>query len=419
MKRASIVVVWILAAAAAAHAGPVDADKSYRALQIQPKFPAAKGIAPATKLVYMFADDKVIWAGAKRTWLELLKIKDVNRARSFVFADRPHEGAQFFLLGDADHAAWRSAIAPGVTAVQSVSPILFAKILRWTFGRNPSRYRYLQIDSHGIGPLGLGTDERQTDAAGRPLPQALAKRWMTLAELRQALRDGMGGSKLDLLFFNACMMSNVEALYEISPVVRFAVGSSDGIFADEKTVIDTVPWAFERLVREGKPPEHIAGVLAGLATTDRSYPNIARVDLAIMPELTRAMSQLVAAANRALARNPAAILRAYDTTPRLAPLELPNRWLGDLWTLLTNLMAVDDKDVQAAAKTARDIQGKMIGASWDSLARPTSISIVMPTLARLETDLANPYYPKDTKFHRDTGWSTFLRNLVAANKAKR
>src|SRR5262249_54226793 len=119
MKK-TIVLCGIMAFHFAAQAAPVDPDKTYRALQLQPRFPAATGVANVTKLVYMFSDDALIWTGAKKTWLELLKLPEANRIRSFVFADRPHEGAQFFLLGDADHAAWRSLIAPGVTTVQSV-----------------------------------------------------------------------------------------------------------------------------------------------------------------------------------------------------------------------------------------------------------------------------------------------------------
>jgi hypothetical protein len=129
-----------------------------------------------------------------------------------------------------------------------------AKVLRWTFAHYPASARFLEIDSHGGGMLGLGTDAHS--------PYKTQSGLMPIQGLARALRDGSGGRPIDLVFFNACRMANAEALYEIAPVVHYAVASELPISSAAENVVVFMPMFLETLARSGKPPAEIAHELA-------------------------------------------------------------------------------------------------------------------------------------------------------------
>jgi hypothetical protein len=80
----------------------------------------------------------------------------------------------------------------------------------------PAQRIMLIIEDHGHSVYGVANDETTSRTAS-----------MKPQQLRQALTDGLNGRKLDLLFFNNCLMGSFEQVSDAALNARFMVGSAD------------------------------------------------------------------------------------------------------------------------------------------------------------------------------------------------
>ncbi|MBP5262325.1 MAG: hypothetical protein J6Z43_09385 [Clostridiales bacterium] len=77
---------------------------------------------------------------------------------------------------------------------------------------------------HGYGPLGYGNDIHYSDPDGvydeKPMP---------IEEIARAIKGSGIGGKLEIINFDACLMSNVEALTALSPLTDYMVVSAEQV----------------------------------------------------------------------------------------------------------------------------------------------------------------------------------------------
>ncbi len=90
-----------------------------------------------------------------------------------------------------------------------------------------SETHILDIWGHGLGVMGVGFD----DYVGKSQAE-VEDSSLTPNELRDALKEGLGGKKLEVLMFSACLMVNCGALYPLIEYAKTVVGSPEVVPAD-------------------------------------------------------------------------------------------------------------------------------------------------------------------------------------------
>ena len=92
-----------------------------------------------------------------------------------------------------------------------------ARFIETARTRFPAERYALFLDDHGQAWEGCCGDETAEEG----------KDQLTLPALRDALRKGLGETRLDLLGFDACLMANLEVAREVAPFARYMVASEE------------------------------------------------------------------------------------------------------------------------------------------------------------------------------------------------
>jgi hypothetical protein len=320
----------------------------------------------------------------------------------------------------------QSALAPGVGEVQSNNPRVFSQIVEYTFDNYPGRKKYLQIYTHGGGVFGIGCDEKQTDLAGKVLPQDEQISVMRIPAFSEALRQGLKGRQLDLIYFRACLMGNVEALYELRGITKYALASEDVSYSVDNTNL-TMTKQFDDLANQDQEPAAIAKAMAIQAGAKHpqkkdgsfsGYTTFAAVDISKMDELKSAINTLSRALVADMKTESTAIVAAYDAVPTIQGKAKPESFsdaMRDFWAFTAELdKRVKDKGVKAAIADARAAQTAAMLHEKDSYGSASNgLSILMPFRADLGKDgkmtkfLTGAY--QQTRFAKDSAWDDFLQ----------
>lgn len=403
----------------------------YENFKISPNIPKSKVEKAATKLTYLMNDDQAHqspWSGKMLLMMDDMPQKNVHNV---VFRDGGalDDSALFYLQGDTDPdkiGAAKSYLAEGVKEVQSNNPRLFSRIIEWAFDNYPAKKRYLQIYTHGGGAFGIGTDSHQTDLKGNILEANQQVSLITPQKFSEALKQGLKGRKLDVLYFRACLMGNVEALYDLRGVVDYAIASEDVSYSKENSNI-VMTQLFEDLTSKNTEPRDIAYKMAvqgnGKSGASNGYTTIAAFDLSKVDELKTAINKLALALKGAMPTESKEILTAYDKVPTIQGAETSEKStenMRDLWRFTGELQKnVKSKNVQEVVSLLRKAQNDLMMHSKDSLGDSANgLSIFMPFRTNLAPDsymskfLSGNY--KSRKFAVDSAWDEFLLSLPKA-----
>lgn len=407
------------------------ASGPYGAFRVLPDFARPPATRRAVKLSYFMADDGAYQSPYSQQMLQLLDDLPQQQVHNVVFRDGGEIGDSWLYdiqQGDRSPdvvAAPRSRLAPGVTEVQSNNPKVLAQVLGWTLQRYPAKSSYLTIYTHGAGAGGIGHDRHQTDPAGKALPAAQQIDMLTLPDFAAALRQGLKGRKLDLINFLACLMGNVETMYELRGLVRYAVASEnvhysvDGMVPLLKTLDD--------LINQGLEPGEVAKRYAKSAlnkrTSSQGYDTISAIDIDRMDELKSAINHLLKQLAAAARTDGDAIRAAYDATPPYRPDSPYNYYLRDLGSFLRELAGrVQAPNVQQAIREVQNAQRRATLYEHNLYgSTATGLSIFMPPRPKSEpygVDTQSFWRPiwerqyKQTRFAKDTGWDEFLATMI-------
>jgi hypothetical protein len=371
-------------------------------LVVRPKLPDAGGKRDALKLVYIMTNNNLGYLG-KKTLEALTGQKRLPpTAHSLVFFDAASEDTTLWSLGDEPATtAASSPLAPGLTGnVPSNDVSVMTKVFRWAIQSHPADRRYLEIYSHGGGMRGVGAGEMS------PYVTSYGERaTQPIQGLARVLRDGGGGKPFDMVFFTACLMANIEALYEIAPSVRYAVASEVPItgYGNGGTVVVDSPLLYEKLVREGKAPADIARELAKAVTRKDAggVSTVVAMDLAKLSPLVKQIGKLVTAL-QALGPADMKLVSAALSSARIGA----RSWaVGDLWLFARAI----DKTVKnpAVQKEVKALYRLQAGATLFERSKEKNgtggLSIYLPLGGKVELAYAK------TRFARETGWDRLLK----------
>lgn len=400
----------------------------YENFKIKPNLSKNSQEKYAVKLTYLMNDDEAHqspWSGKMLLMMDDMPQKNVHNV---VFRDggKTDDSILYYLKGDSEPkeigAEW-SYLNDNVKEVQSNNPRLFSRIIEWTFDNYKGKRKYLQIYTHGGGAFGIGTDVHQTDLKGNSLPDNQKISMISPQKFSEALKQGLKGKKLDLVYFRACLMGNMEALYDLRGVVDYALASEDVSYSKENSNI-TMTQMFEDLSSKNLDPKDIAYKMAiqghGKTGTSDGYTTFAAFDISKVDELKTSINQFALALNRAMPKESKEILAAYDIVPTIKGAETAeknNENMRDLWRFTGELdKRVVSKDLKTAISNVRKSQENFIIHGKDALGDSANgLSIFMPfrkNLAEgqpLKTFLNGNY--KKRKFAVDSAWDEFLNSL--------
>ncbi len=398
----------------------------YENFRIAPKLPKADHERQAVKLTYLMNDDDAHqspWSGKMIMTMDDTNQKNVH---NIVFRDGgKNDDSRIYYLQNGDNNpkalnAPTSTLAEGVNEVQSNNPRLFSRILEWTFDNYPGKRKFLEIYTHGGGVFGIGTDVRQTDLSGKALPDEQKISLITPQKFSESLRQGLKGRKLDVIYFRACLMGNIEALYDLRGTTRYAIASEDVSYSTENSNI-VMTKLFDDLAGKGVEPKEIAYQMSiqghGKTGSSDGYTTIASFDLDHVDELKTAINELSIALIGAMKTEKENVLAAYDSVPTIKGLETAekrNENMRDIWRFTAELdKRVNSQDVKNAIRRVRSMESYFMMHGKDSLGSSAhGLSIFMPFRENLVADnnvqrfLTTNY--QNRKFAKDTAWDDFL-----------
>ncbi|MBC7541218.1 MAG: hypothetical protein H7338_00655 [Candidatus Sericytochromatia bacterium] len=406
---------------------------AYNAFRIQPELPEPKDTRAAVKLTYLMNDDQGHQSPWSTKMLYMLDDLPQSRVHNVVFRDGNQAGdSRLFYIQKGDSEPGKvnnpmSLLAPGVNEVQSNNPKVFSQVLGWTFDHYPAKRHYLQLYTHGAGAMGVGTDSMQTDMTGKLLPKEQQIWAMPIPAFAEALRQGLKGRQLDAIYFRACLMGNVEALYELRGTTRYALASEDVSYSTDNSNM-TLPKLFDDLAGRDADPQALVREMAiqalakSVKTPDgehSGYTSMAAVDIGRMDELKSAINSLTVALKAAMPKSRATILAAYDAVPAFNGKEEPDTYYEhsrDLWAFTAQLQQkVAEPGVQAAVQNLRKAQKAVMVHERDSFGSAANgLSIFMPARKGDPKQWAGFFkndYPT-LRFARDSGWDDFLKSVL-------
>lgn len=404
---------------------------AYTAFKLAPQLPKAEGSRRAVKLTYLMTDDDAHQSPQSAGMLAMMDGLPQQHVHNLVFRDGKELGdSTLTYLRQADRNPKAignptSPLAPGVTEVASNHPKVFSEVLEWSLDQHPAKRRYLQIYTHGGGIFGIGTDTRQTGPDGKPLPEAQTRKVMRLHEFGEAMRQALKGRSLDAVYFRACLMGSIEALYEVRGLVRYAIASEDVSMStdnsnlamtqlfDELAAKDTEPAELSRqlaIAGRGKHPTQVPG--------HSGYNTIGAYDVGQMDELKTSLNVLAKALQADL-KGPgkAAVLAAYDATPAFNEKYAAMR---DLWAFTAQLLKQPTSaSTKAAVEAVRAAQRKATLHAKDAFADAANgLSILLPPRGNAEAKQKHLAFMdgayQQSRFAKDSAWDAFVREALSA-----
>ena len=257
----------------------------------QPTATYSPDLADWTILVYMDGDNDLA-ASALNDLNEMEAAGSSKSVNLLVQLDRPGgDGAlRYRLLGDGDETAVSTPPLADLGEVNMGDPQTLADFIAWGLTTYPANRAALILWDHGAGWQGVAFDN---DSAGFGLPDNLS-----LGDLSGALAAAQAQTNrplLDIIAFDACLMSQLDVLAAIRPFAHYAIASEE--------VTPGQGWDYHSWLSRlyGQPALNAAG-LARLLVDDFAaaytqanpddFVTMAAIDLTRLPDLTYAVESL-------------------------------------------------------------------------------------------------------------------------------
>lgn len=275
------------------------------------RLPTPPRAKPVTLLTYKALDNNLgMLATEHMNTLERTGSTAAVNALAFVDDIGPNNTRRFYVRQDADKAAVTSPYeALGERDMGKAETLTEA--IRWGFGSYPSQLRWLDVNSHGGGFKGIAQDDD-------------ADSLLNLPALGQALKAGAAGKPLDVVSFDACLMSTLEVAFELRGSVRYVVASEDESYAlgfNVDRALASLPAgkapAPDQLARQLVLNAQRTGadtVKKGSQKVNKLFYTVAALDVSKADRVAGSIDGLAKTLLAALPRHKAAIKQAFERT---------------------------------------------------------------------------------------------------------
>ena len=212
--------------------------------QPAPAAPTAQEDADWLVMLYQNADDEVlegdIYTDLNEAELigstdEVIIVSQFDRFEGAFDGDGDWTDAKRILVTqDDDLAAVNSEVLEELGEIDSGSPETLAEFAIWAITNFPAKKYALVLSDHGAGWVGGWNDNAPEEGSA-----------LSVDEIDQALayviaETGIG--QLEFIGFDACLMSQVEALSSVAPYAKYAVASEE--------VEPAMGWAYSKFLAD-------------------------------------------------------------------------------------------------------------------------------------------------------------------------
>ncbi len=286
----------------------------------------------------------------------------------------------------------------------------------WAIGRYPAEHYLMVLWDHGSGwktmprPPSRGFS---IDMGSNPDDPGSEEIFISTGEYGEALNDivAAAGRRLDLLAFDACLMSMYEVALATAPYANYFLASEElvpmegcnyetllkGLFADETAPV--TEWA--------------APFPAAYVATDEWFYTMALTDLSKMGALTEALDELGQALIQEMSSEPGRA-RIADARSKTLAFDTPEH--RDLGAFVSRL-AADEGNSTAVREAAGKVSQRIGEAVLETKSRgrylsATGLAIYLPELLPQDQEDCpdESYFLTSAPWH-DGGWETFVRTL--------
>jgi Clostripain family/FHA domain len=380
--------------------------------------PVAGG-ADWTVLVYLDGDNN-LEKDAITDFNEMERAGSNDRVKIVVQFDRVHQDGpeddtsngdwattKRFLVGqDNDRRAIKSDQLADLGEQNMGDPQTLVDFVSWGVQEFPAQRYALILWDHGSSWAGIAFDD--TDG----------EKGISLPELDTALRTiqaQTGIDKLDMIGFDACLMSQLDVLQTIAPYGRVAVASAE--------LEPNDGWAWDVWLKQlnQDPSQDPAKLAVAIVDSYQQYyeagnddtVTLSAFDLEKIDRVRDGLGALSDAMRADLNASYQAIAQARsaaDAYSQPKPETFSAIDLGDFTRLIGQQGA--QGQVAAAAEALGNLLADARIAEWHGSFhdRSTGMSIFFPQVAELYPD----FYEQASPLPRDTSWASFLKEFHAA-----
>jgi hypothetical protein len=296
----------------------------------------------------------------------------------------------------------------------------------------PATHTMLVIADHGHGITGLAADETTSRTAQ-----------MTPDGLRQALQNAnLSTNKVDILFYNACLLGNFEAVYDASSFANYLVAS-----ANEVWVLNIYSRLLPLLTSTAQPRDVAIGIVSAYkqavdAIASGYFVSSAAYDLARVSPVNTALSALATAMSNDLSYSRSVIdgvrgqVQLYDSSVD-SQIGAEDAFV-DLRDLATRLQTSPSAttSIKTAASNlltqlgpvgggsslviaSQQVTGRNGASGTDNLSNAYGLSVYFPNGQNTgqQPTLTNAYLNKNNyqTYNNATQWDDFVRVYVSGD----
>jgi hypothetical protein len=279
-----------------------------------------------TVMVYLAADNN-LEGSAIDDLREMLAAGAASNVHVLLEVDR---APGFYELGISNLPAWESVKRfelrehelverADLGEINTGDPASLSDFVKWGASAYPSERKVLILWNHGNAWRGWGSDDTQNHDL------------LDDQEIARGIREGLqaaGVAQLDMLGFDACLMSSIETARMAQPFARYLVASEE--------LEPAHGWDYEKLLASINAradlsiPELGAQIVQSFAQQARSHgkqriATLNTLDLSRLPELDAALMQLVNSLTTALDANKTHIAHALNHAQRFGDHPDPTR----------------------------------------------------------------------------------------------
>lgn len=397
-------------------------------------------------MLYQNADDEVLEGDIFTDLNEAELIGSTDEVTIVAQLDRYEAGfdgdgdwttaKRFFVTQDDDLSALASEEIEDLGEVDSGAPETLVDFAIWAMTNYPAQKYALILSDHGAGWVGGWNDDAPDEGSS-----------LTINEIDQALATILaetGVEQFEFVGFDACLMSQVEALVGVAPYARYAVASQEtepaigwayasflGELADDpaqngkslaKSIVESYIAEDIRIQDEDARGEYVAEVYGideevspqELAEAESQSVTLTAVDLTKFPALVDALNEFAYTLTEV---DPAAVARARTYAQSFESVfgeEAPSPFLdlGNFAALVSEFAA--SKPLDTALRTLTKAYKAAIIAEKHGAGRPgaTGFSIFFPTpelLVAVGTEVSEQSYTAyASRFAGASLWDDFL-----------
>ena len=260
----------------------------------------ASGKAKWTIIVYGAADNNLLKA-IRRDIIQMRAIKEANEDVNVVGildngfqdsvaiqegnlspeASKGKVGAFKFELSGGPREGWfPGKIVSYDGQVNMGDPKTLEEVILWAMRKYPAEHYAVLILDHGNGWQGIAEDEDFVTKKGDDR--------LTADELREALREvyKRTGRKVDLLMMDACLMGQLEVLFQVEEFVNYVIASEDREGEEG--------WDYSRLnFKLPSDPKKLAEAILNNIYDGYSVRTLSLYDLKALREFKKAFNSLL------------------------------------------------------------------------------------------------------------------------------